>query len=1455
MALAQHRVVLVGETPHAHEREAIQLVLSELPNNDPYLAWELTELLDASTGRLYEIDLLVLGYSALYLVEIKSGPGTYKGDSVDWYRDVAGEPAHYMECPYRLANHKAKVLASLLHRKLGIRAPYVQPLIFLSHPEAKLDLRVDGRTAVVTRKDIARALKHHDFPNRDPGWRGDPIRAPVMRDLARALGECGVRPRKGKLYVGPYELGELLGEGSGYQDRAARHRTMPNMRRRARIYLVPQETSVERRQALRRAADREAQLLHELREHAGILRIYDYVEDAPLGPTVLFDAFEGATRLDAFIRQNPDLPFEQRVALIEQVGRALGFCHRKEILHGGLNPEAVLVARQSDRRLDARLFNFQLASATDRVEPTAHVSAWATEPALVYRAPELRQDPSARTPQSDIFSLGALAYFVLTGQPPAADVLAVDDRLRASGSLDPRAADDRVPADVAELIRIATNVSWTQRFDSADEWVQFLLDAATSPEPASKPVFADPLAAGPDDRLSADLVCQGTLGQGASARVLRVRRESDDGEYALKVSLSAEHDERIRAEGQALGRFRHPRIVEKLADLELGGRACLLLTIAGTETLQRRLQQHGSVPLDYALRWGDDLLHAIEYLEEQEITHRDIKPANLGIGSSGKRANHLTLFDFSLVLTDPKMLDAGTAAYRDPFLRSRGAWDAAADRWSAAVTLHEMLTGVRPSYGGTGGTAVDPKAPLVLAAERFDAGVRDRLVRFFTKALARDGADRFANAEEMRHAWSACFHERAAGAAAEAPEAGAESPPPAPQPVSDEDLRRIGPDAPLDTLPLSVRAKNALDRAGVARARDLLKLPDNRLSAIRGVGQLVAREIHELRGRWAALQTASDQPATPFFAGYRGEDLALGATTLDERLAHVLADAGLRTLTAVASAPEEQIATLGRRHAFDPTAVRAVLDHEHRSAEERDHPVTLEGWRDALFPARKRGNRPAVAAVVRILFGIEAPKSGVARLPVGASANDAASASGTTTANVYLALGRCRELWAGHPAIGELSSLTRAIVDEASGAVPLRDAAERLLLRMPYDRSRGQDDVLAEAAAVLRATAEIDHGAESGAGITFVRIHDVLWLCASTAHGTAVRDLAHIADELAERTPLASAPETQAALQRAAEGTPLATLPVERLATLAARASQRAACSTRLEMYPRAMPAHRAIELTAAVLTSAHIQLTPDEVRKRIADRYPDAAPPPDRPALDALLAPFGLTWDGEKYVRPGEEVRVTHHSTRFSTLDRAETALPTEVLASGPDAVEAREFDARLVQAVERKQLRLLLVRSDLASRATARLVARLRVPARRVDRLLIDAMERRALDDGVDQSVLHEAHQAGDKAADWANLTGLAQDAIGDVARALLPAREPLLLTHLGLVERYRLQSFLDALAEASRSDDCEAIFLLVPSHDTAGSLALRGISVPGLLPSQRLWISKDWIENRHNAAAPAA
>ncbi|MBO6936772.1 MAG: BREX system serine/threonine kinase PglW [Deltaproteobacteria bacterium] len=1437
MTLATSRIVFQGETPYPHEREAIDFAIKSLPNSDPYHLWALLELLDPSTGRLYELDLLVLGYSALYLIEIKSGPGIYEGDYQDWYRiDPDDERSRYMENPYRLTNHKSKVLASRLRSKMKDKrlTPWVEPLVFLSAENIDLRFKNHGDVGVVTRDNLVRAVQHHDFPGANTTRHRRRITAPAARQVAAAINELGLRPRKGKAHAGAYELGDILEDGPGYQDRIAAHRKQKTITCRARTYLVPQQTSVERRQQLLRAADRESQLLWDVREHPNVLRISGYETDAPLGPTVLFDSFEGGVPLSTFLRQNPKLPFMDRVTIVEQVGRALAFCHRKQIVHGALSPEAVLVRRHPESEaIETRLFNFQLGVGTE-VEATTHWSALASEPWAVYQAPELREDPTARTPQSDVFSLGALAYYVFTGEPPGPDYVAVARRLRDERHLDPRAVDDGIQEDLADLIAFATKLSPISRADDVDGWLELVLGEITKPEPQPTEPETDPLEARKGDNLGDDLLVDGVLGQGATSRVLLVGRVSDGRHYALKVPLSNDHDERLEAEAEALCKLRHPRIVQLVERYTFAGRSCLLLSLAGGETLHRHLAREGTISLELAERYGDDLLSAIEYLEEHQVMHRDIKPANLGVGSVSKTRAHLTLFDFSLAHSSRSDLKVGTAAYRDPFLDLRGSWDNAAERWSAAITLHEMLTGVRPAFDGV---AIDADSKLLLAAERFDPSVRDSLVDFFQRALARDTEQRFVSAEEMRRAWVTAL---AAPARASVQDPASEHPDDDDE-LTEEQLGAIGPETLIEALPLSPRAKNALDRAGLLRAEDLLDLPDNRLSAIRGIGRRVAQEILGFRDRWRAARELTPVTPTPFFAGYRGDDILVHTAGIEEEAATALRDAGLRSLGAIAGAPKHQIRALAKRHDFDERALRELLDAENRNANERERPSTIEGWVDALMPKRKRRMKHP-----RRLYGIE----GTFTARLGVAVKELAEDQDVTTAAIYIALGKARDEWGKHGAIGELRKEVSAVLGAASGALPLDRAARHLLARIPHDRTTSDELLEAQAGALVRIVVEVEK--EEDDGLQYIRLGGGQpWLFASDAHARAVKALGEAADMLAARPVLAGKGETERVLADTVAGTPLANVSSQRLAELAALASEGAARSSRLELYPRGMSPERALSLSASLLRSG---IGPEEVLRRVSLRYPEAAALPSRPELDALLSRHGLTWnDGKQtYERRGASEKTSFH-TRVSSLGRSMTALPSQALSMEPEAVVARQFDERLRNAVERHHLRVLGVRADRAREAALALGERLEIEPVPFDRLLVDAIREQMAKGGIQKdSIVHDADRGGRDGKNWSNLMRLIEAAAASVAEQLLPPKEPLLLVQPGLLARYQLTSFLERLVASAKSAEAP-ILLLVPAHDTGGIPSINGeLSIPGLHPSQALWVPLEWLANRHNAAA---
>ncbi|MBA3458494.1 MAG: protein kinase, partial [Deltaproteobacteria bacterium] len=1363
MALSKSRIVSVGETPYPHEQEGIEFAKQALPDTDPYHLWALVDLLDPSTGRQHELDLVVLGYSCLYLIELKAYPGTMKGDSVDWIWVTPEGRELWRDNPRGLAKRKAQVLKSRLERALSsnIRAPWVEPLIFLSHQDVKLAFQPDGRIGVVNRKTFVDAVTRHEFPGADPRHQGRSIDRPTMRAVVQALTSIGFRPRKGKLHVGSYELGNVLDETATFQDREAVHRTIPSQRRRARTYLVPEQTSIERRQQLLRAAEREAQLLHEVREHPNILTLTDYVADAPVGPTVLLDDFAGGVPLDAFLRLEPGLGFTDRISILDQTARALAHCHRRGIAHGGLCPSAVLTRRGVAAKagdvgsVEIRLCNFQLGGS-ESVEATSHWTALAIESWAVYQAPELRRGPSQPTVEADLFSLGAIGYLLLTGQPPGNTVAEVEARIKARRCLDPRDASDAVPEQLAEAITMATAEVLAARANDATEWIDLLLNAATAPTAEPEPERS-PLDARKDDDVGGYKVIR-VLGHGASSRVLEVERA--DTRYALKVSLGPDHDPRIVAEGEVLAKLHHSRIVRLEKQLSIAGRPCLLMSVAG-QSLHRLLAEEGTPSLDYASRYGTDLLNALVHLEEQEILHRDIKPANAGVGAIGKKSQSLILFDFSLAGVPLTDVGVGTAAYRDPFLAQRGRWDHAADRYSAAITLYEVVTGQRPALGDDRG--------VVLAAERFDSSVRAALVAFFTTAFATDLAQRHASAETMRLAWERVFFE-ASG------ENTGDDDSTATAELSDEAIAALLPSTPIQALPLGNRAKNALDRAGILCVRDLRDLPQNRLSAIRGVGRLVAKDILEFRERWERLSKAAPQTSEPaLLPGYTGADLMvqvalapLGTVTVE-----ALVDAGLRSLGQVAAASKTQLAALAQRHGFSLPALVAAITREHGEAQARTQPTTIRAWIHALLSGKKHQH-------ARALFGVEDKTY--------RSVRELATALDVTPAGIYIALGKSRTDWAEHPAIERLTEEVRGVLDRAGGAVSLTAAGTELLTRIAH---ADEPDALRHACALVRVIAELEKPDPDG--LRFVRLGgDEPWILRREDLEAPLEKLGATADELAAREPLVGPAEAHRTLIDIVKDTQLAALAPDRLTRLAADASRTAAASVRLELYPRGMDARRALELSAAVLAG---KLTEEQLREHVAARYSDAAPLPPRPALDDLVKEVtGLLYghDEASYLRPGNEARTSLHTSMSSYTRMAS-------LPRGPEIEERKvaiqEFDDKVRTCLERRALLVLGVSAERAPDAEAAIAKRFGIAPRSFDALFLGELDRQIKASNVREDLVYDTDATGSATEGWKNLLRLANRTAKSLAGSLLPPKQPLLLTQPGLIDRYKLLELLQA------------------------------------------------------------
>jgi len=1452
--LSQGRIIAQGQTPHLHEREAFEFVRSVLPDSGPFHLWAFVDLIEPG-GRRYDLDFLILGTHALYLVEAKSHEGILTGDEVDWFVEFPGGGRTSMENPLRGASHKARVLSSRLdayfaqHRKgLGVARPWVQPLVFLSHPKLEVKLAPAGRNQVVTREQLVQAVQWGKFQGASSSHRDRTLNNPQVRETLASLKAIGLRQSTGALKVEGLHLGKLLEDGSHFQDHLGVHESIKGLERRVRSFLVPASATAERREQLMRAARREAEYLNALSDHKGILRLVGYLAEAPHGgPCVILEHIENAQPLDSFLRAEPNLSFDFRLDIIRQVAEALGFCHRKQVLHRGLNPRAILVSWSKDeagnRALDVRLYNFQLASSVDSTG-TFHLGDHG-DPMAVYQAPEVLENPAMASPASDVFSLGAVAYLILTGNAPGTS-LAERAELMREGYLSLAAArnDFRLGGegkDLEAVFEFATTVHPSSRADDAVMWLNILLDAATSPARESEVTYIAPGDARPGDHVAEDLEVKDVLGSGSTARVLRVKR-GDEEVFALKVALSAELDERLSREAKVLAALKSERIVALVEERRLGERVCLLLTDAG-ESLAASLSRDGPPSLDFARRWGDELFQALEALEERGIQHRDIKPANLGVLPwQSKKKRSLLLFDFSLTTVPDGAVTAGTPAYRDPFLHLRGSWDAAADRWSAAITLHEMLTGSRPIWGDE--PAVAAQGEIRIDAERFDATIRSRLTSFFRRALAKDEKARFPSAEVMRTEWVACFAMASWTDEADSSEL----------PRAASDLSRLTAETPVGALPLSAREKNAIDRMGMVTLGELLSMPHNRLSATKGIGRNTSQKILEFLAEVRKVVEARPGPSSlPVFPDYAGVDGSLGyLEEIRQEVSHALDYAGLGTLASVASAPRDQVERILAAYPGALKHLVEVLEKSHQAADKATGaPTNLEDWL-ALFRRPPRSKKSRFPEHAEQYLGL-APVPGA---ELGERCGDAswlARKLGQSRASIHAALGKAREVWAKNPFIAELHSGVWAVLDRLGGVASVPRLAGALLAEIPHKTGSAPGagpDRIAEA--VVRIAVETDPRFIQG------RIHRCLWLAQVPEHLSLVKDLGALADELASREPLPSAEEVSAALARVVEGTPLAGLASERLVALAAEASRGAARSARLELYPQGLEARRAVALSASALSSA-TQVTPDKVQRLVRARYPEAEAPPGRPALDELLSPLGLVWDDEKraYTRPGKP-----QPTSVETRDTRR--LPTIHTGAQPNLAsresrEARDFEDLLRLAMEKRNFKVLDVSSGRDGEAVDSLVRHFHALHLSLEKSMLEEVDRLMSESKVNPAVVVKADRDGPSSGmAWENLRKLMRRAAAAVLARLKKAgkERPVVLSQPGLLARYDLVEEAHQLVDYAQQDDAPSILLVNPTDQNATPATIDGpfkpLPVPVISKAQQMRVPKSWLDNLHRGGA---
>jgi len=153
---------------------------------------------------------------------------------------------------------------------------------------------------------------------------------------------------------------------------------------------------------------REAQAAASL-SHPGIVTVFDSGEDDE-GPYIVLELVEGTT-LAAYLARTGPLDPGTVTDVVAQVASALDHAHSQGVVHRDIKP-ANLILEDGGR---VRLADFGIARTID--DPATITDTGELVGTITYLAPEILAGHPA-TPSSDIYSLGAVTYELLSGRPP-----------------------------------------------------------------------------------------------------------------------------------------------------------------------------------------------------------------------------------------------------------------------------------------------------------------------------------------------------------------------------------------------------------------------------------------------------------------------------------------------------------------------------------------------------------------------------------------------------------------------------------------------------------------------------------------------------------------------------------------------------------------------------------------------------------------------------------------------------------------------------------------------------------------------------------------------------------------------------------------------------------------------------------------------------------------------------
>lgn len=694
-----HDMVWERKSLFEYEQSALEKIVASIENQMSARCLNNVYIWESQTNTYFEYDLIVVARSGIYVVELKHWTGNIEVKQYQWRINKT----KYRVDPHKNNSFKCKILKGLYqHNFVTYPDVWVESVVVLTNPDANVENANSPEVANqkarhnLTFGSISDFISYLKRKEKNVQVLDD-RQVNAVADFLTGLNRPNIQQKE--YTVNGYETVEYLSQKPECIELLARPIGIKAKGlHRLRVFRLVQETESER-ERLRKIALNTLNAVEQIGDNSYIHKVWAMQTDD--GDIIEVSEWsETGTLQDLIHELKGGLPKEKALTLCKNIALALKQAHQNNIIHRAVKPENILIKNDIPKLMNFDL-SFQLEDNRLTVIPDA-----SKVKDDGYVAPELLFG-SDIDESTDFFSLGVIAYQLLTGEKPSKSTRGFVTR---GGELSTqnlqKLRKTKVPEHVINGIKGMVVADRAKRVKDIQAVLSVFACEKEQEDKASEDLPVNPRLQ-PGDRHDMYEIVE-FIGEGAETQLYKAKAKIYQGQPVTVVLKVFNHetplDDRVLKELNIGNQIRSPYVVryERTPGHWQGKRFFIVMDYVPGETMRQLIERKGRPNRETFNSIARSLMEGVRALHEckgengaqKTIVHGDIKPENIIITPKEKPV----IIDLGIAGTPRVDAFQGTSGYIPPD-SIRGTdrdFSPRSDLFALGVTLWEWLFGAKP---------------------------------------------------------------------------------------------------------------------------------------------------------------------------------------------------------------------------------------------------------------------------------------------------------------------------------------------------------------------------------------------------------------------------------------------------------------------------------------------------------------------------------------------------------------------------------------------------------------------------------------------------------------------------------------------------------------------------------------------------------------------------------------